>query len=90
MNHFSRIAGMPPGEVCTQALRALAAMPSGIKPGIAAAIAVLTVFSVCHAEPQALERTSGVSSECAGWIQKAMALAEAGLLAEAEADSPPR
>ena len=85
MNHFSRIAGMPPGEVFTQALRALAAMPSGIKPGIAAAIAVLTVFSVCHAEPQVLERTSGVSSECAGWIQKAMALAEVGLLAEAEA-----
>jgi len=53
---------------------------------VAAAISVLTVSSVCHAEPQALDRTSGVSTDCAMWIQKAIADVEAGLPAEADAE----
>ena len=50
----------------------------------AAVIAVLT-GSACHAEPQTLERIPGLSSECAAWIREAMADAEAGRLAEADA-----
>jgi tetratricopeptide (TPR) repeat protein len=49
------------------------------------AIAVLAVFRICHAAPQTSDRTLRVSSECAGWIQEAMADAEAGLLADADA-----
>src|SRR5205085_6490787 len=79
------IAGTPPGGISIQVLRAQTVMAAGRKAGIATSIAVLTVFSVCSAEPQPLDRTSGVSSECAAWIQKAMAHAEAGLLAEADA-----
>ena len=86
MNHFSRIAGMPPGEACTQALRVLAAIRAEKRLRVAAAISVLTVSSVCHAEPQALDRTSGVSTDCAMWIQKAIADVEAGLPAEADAE----
>jgi tetratricopeptide (TPR) repeat protein len=47
-------------------------------------IAVLA-GSVCRAEPQTLDRTPGVSAECAVWIHEAIADAEAGRLAEADA-----
>src|SRR5215471_17480957 len=50
----------------------------------AAVIAVL-IGSACHAEPQTLERIPGLSSECAAWIQEAMADAEAGRRVEADA-----
>ncbi len=59
--------------------------PDGRKPGISV-IAVLIVFTVCHAEPQRIDRVTGVSSECIAWIQQAMADSEAGLLAKADAD----
>src|SRR5262245_58027099 len=50
----------------------------------AAVIAVLTA-GACHAEPQTSEGIPGVSSECAAWIHEAMANAQAGRLAEADA-----
>jgi tetratricopeptide (TPR) repeat protein len=58
--------------------------PVGKRLGIAAAANVLTVLSVCHAEPQTIERTTGVSAECVAWIKEAMADVEAGMLAKAD------
>jgi ATP/maltotriose-dependent transcriptional regulator MalT len=84
MNDFSQVDGLPSRHNFIPGLWALSAAAAGKKRGMAAAITVVTAFSVCHAEPQALERDS-VSTECVARIRRAMVYAEAGQLAEADA-----